>query len=104
MKFLKGDTVKITSGKDKGREAKVQKTFPKSDRVLVEGVNMIKKHIKGSEGVKAGIYELPRPLPTANIALICPSCKKPTRVGFRIGKTGKTRICRKCGKAINIKS
>ncbi|GAF94225.1 unnamed protein product [marine sediment metagenome] len=103
MKFKIGDTVKITAGKDKGREGKIQKVFPKSNKVLVEGINIYKKHLKGKEGVKSGIYELSRPLPTANIALICPSCKKQTRIGYRVSKTQKSRICRKCKKAIEVK-
>jgi large subunit ribosomal protein L24 len=102
IKFKKGDTVKITMGKDKGREGNIEKVFPKTDKVLVPGVNIYKKHVKANltaDG-KGGIYELPRPLSVAKIAIICPNCKKQTRVGFKIEKDVKIRVCRKCGKNI----
>jgi len=100
MKLKKGDTVKITSGKDKGREGKISAIFPQRSLVVVPEVNMYKKHIKGQKNQKGGIYDLPRPLNIAKIALICPHCKKATRVGFIIVKSEKTRICKKCKKQI----
>ena len=103
MKFKVGDTVKITIGKDKGREGKIEVTFPKEGTVLIPGINIYKKHVKGQSGQKGGIYELPRPLGMGKIALICPKCKKVTRVGFRVLENEKVRICRKCGKEIDIK-
>jgi|SRR5581483_5696371 len=101
-KFKKGDTVKIASGKDKGREGKIEKVFPKKDEVLVPGINIYKKHVKAALTIdgKGGIYELPRPINVAKIAIICPNCKKPTRIGFKIEKDKKVRICKKCGKEI----
>lgn len=97
MKFKKGDKIIVTAGKDKGRAANIEKVFPKEGRVLVPGVNMFKKHVRAlSQGQKSGIFEIPRPLPVGNIALVCPSCKKPTRVGYKISKDGKMRICRIC--------
>jgi len=100
MKIKIGDTVKVVSGKDKGRDGKVEKLFPKTDSVLVPEVNMYKKHVKGQQGQKGGMYDLPRPLNVAKVALICPSCKKQTRVGFEIVKGVKVRTCRKCKKQI----
>ena len=102
IKFKKGDTVKITIGKDKGREGKIEQVFPKKARVLVPGVNIYKKHVKANLTVdgKGGVFELPRPLDVAKVALICPSCKKQTRVGFEIKNDKKIRICKKCGKEI----
>lgn len=102
MKFKKGDTVRITSGKDKGREGKVERIFASSNLVLVEGINLYKKHVKGASGVKGGIYDLPRPLSVSKVALICPKCKKVTRIGFRIDTDEKVRICKKCSKAIDL--
>ncbi|SRR3989344_4021468 len=104
-KFHLGDMVKVTSGKDKGREGKIEKIIPKEDKILVMGINVYKKHVKGVQGQKGGIYDVPRPLNVAKIALICPKCKKVTRVGFRImaeksGKNEKVRICKKCEKEI----
>ena len=100
LKFKIGDTVKITAGKDKGREGKIEKTIPSKNAVIVPGVNLYKKHVKGSQGQKGGIYDIPRPLNMAKVALICPLCKKPTRVGIRIVKNEKVRICKKCKKEI----
>ncbi|WKZ25239.1 MAG: 50S ribosomal protein L24 [bacterium] len=98
MKFKKGDTVKITAGKDKGREGKIEAVLPKINAVVVPEINMYKKHVKGFQGQKGGIYDLPRPVNTAKVAIICPSCKKQTRVTFKIEKSTKVRICVKCNK------
>ena|SRR5258708_2788435 len=101
-KFKKGDSIKVTMGKDKGKEGKIEKVFPKTAKVLVPNINMYKKHVKANLTVdgKGGIYELPRPMNVAKIAIICPNCKKLTRIGFKIEKEKKVRVCRKCGKTI----
>lgn len=101
IKFKTGDTVKVTAGKDKGREGKIERIFPEDQKVIVPEVNMYKKHVKGSQGQKGGIFDLPRPLAFSKIALICPKCKKQTRVGFSVLKDEKVRICKKCGKEIS---
>ncbi len=103
LKLKVGDTVKITAGKDKGREGKIEKIFPKQTKALIPGVNIYKKHVKGSQGQKGGIYDIPRPLDFAKIALICPKCKKITRVGFKIIEKNKSRVCKKCNKEIDTK-
>lgn len=95
-----GDTVKILSGKDKGREGKIEKVYPSKGKVLVPEVNMYKKHVKGAGEVKGGIYDLPRPLNISKVALVCPKCKKTTRVGFRMAGKDKVRFCKKCNKEI----
>lgn len=100
MKLKKGDTVKIMAGKDKGREGKVEMVLPKRNSVVVPEINMYKKHVKGQKGQKGGMYDLPRPLNMAKVSLICPHCKKVTRVGFEIVKKEKVRVCRKCKKNI----
>lgn len=101
-KFKLNDTVIITSGKDKNQSGKVVKILPLEDRLVVEGKNLYKKHIK-KQGEQAGsIVSLPRPLPTANVALVCPSCHKPTRVGFDAKSDPKVRICRKCKAVISV--
>ncbi len=100
MKLKIGDTVKIVAGKDKGREGKIEMLLPKKNSVVVPEVNMYKKHVKGQQGQKGGMYDLPRPLNVAKVALICPNCKKITRVGYKIEKDVKLRICRKCEKNI----
>ncbi|MBU2036282.1 MAG: 50S ribosomal protein L24 [Patescibacteria group bacterium] len=103
IKFKKGDTVKITSGKDKGRGGKIESIFPEESKVLIPGINMYKKHVKGSGEQKGGIYDLPRPISFSKIALVCPKCKKNTRVGFKFVDDQKVRICKKCKKEINTK-
>jgi len=102
MKFKIGDNIKVTIGKDKGREGKIEKLFLKKGSVIVPGVNMYKKHVKSVGEVKGGIYDLPRPLSVSKIAFICPKCKKITRIGYRIAGKEKVRICKKCKKQIDL--
>jgi len=103
MKILIGDTVLVTAGKDKGRTGKVEAVLVKKDKVIIPGVNVYKKTRKAQGGNEGGIIEFSRPLPLASIALLCPHCKKQTRVGYNITKTGdKSRICKKCKRQINI--
>lgn len=103
MKFKTGDTIKITAGKDKGREGKIEKILPKENTAVVPGVNLYKKHVKGFGGVKGGIYDIPRPLGFGKLALVCPKCKKITRIGYKFIGEEKSRICKKCGKEIDTK-
>lgn len=105
-KFKIGDSVKIVLGKDKGKEGKIEKVFPNEDRVLVPGVNLFKKHVKPSMTIdgKGGVFDMPRPLAVSKIAVICPSCKKQTRVGFKEVEGKKVRVCRKCGKEMDGKA
>lgn len=102
LKFKKGDTIKVTLGKDKGKEGKVEVVLPKKGTVIIPGINIYKKHVKANLTVdgKGGVYELPRAINMAKIALICPNCKKQTRVGFEVINGKKERICRKCKKQI----
>ena len=103
MKIKKGDTVIITAGKDRGRSGKVERVNPRKNKVLVSGLNIYKKHVKAQSKEKpGGIIELSRPLPVANVALLCPKCKKPTRVGYLFDKKGnKHRVCKKCQEFID---
>lgn len=105
LKFKKGDTIKVTIGKDKGREGKIEGIDTKKLLAIIPGINIYKKHIKPSptnSSQKGGIFELPRPLTFSKIALICPKCKKITRVRFKTVGKEKVRICVKCGKEINV--
>lgn len=102
IKFKKGDTVKITSGKDKGRTGKIEKVFSEEGKALIPEINVYKKHVKSFGDVKGGVYSLPRALAFAKIGLICPKCKKVTRVGFKFAGKEKVRICRKCKKEIDV--
>ena len=103
MKIRKNDTVLVIAGKDRGKKGKVRLALPKKDKVIVEGVNMIKRHSR-ARGVarQAGIIELEAPLHVSNVMLICNKCNKPTRVGFRFLDDGKkARICRACHEIID---
>ena len=102
MKILKGDTIKILIGKDKGREGLVVKTMPKKDKVVVKGLNLYKKCIKPSQGKPGSIIQKERAITVSKVGLICPDCKKTIRVAYLIDKSGeKSRICRKCKAILN---
>ena len=97
MKIRKGDKVKIIYGKDKGRQGVVERVYLKSNRLLIPGINIYKKHIKKNEKVpQGGKVDLARPIAVSKVMLICPKCTKETRVGFIISKTKKWRICKRC--------
>lgn len=97
MRLRKGDSVIVIKGKDKGRKGKIEKIFPKTNKILIPGINVYKKHARQqSERKPGGIIEIVKPLSVSNVVLFCPKCKKPTRVGYQIDKSGKRRICRKC--------
>jgi len=102
MKIKKDDTVLVIAGKDKGKKGKVRFAYPKDNRVMVEGVNMIKKHAKAKQQVKqAGIIEREAPISAADVMLVCAKCNKPTRIGYRTLQDGrKARICRACGEVV----
>lgn len=101
MKIRKGDTVLIISGKDRGRRGKVLDVFPKEGRVVVEGMNIKKRHVRPKKsGEKGQIAETPTHFSASNVKLICSQCGKPTRVGYKITKGKKYRICKKCGQEI----
>jgi len=101
MKIKKNDTVLIISGKYRGKTGKVLKAFPKKEQLLVEGINLRKKHQKAKRtGDKGEMIEIPAPLVASNTMLVCPKCKKATRIGYRVEGGEKYRICKKCDKAI----
>ncbi|PIP15192.1 50S ribosomal protein L24 [Candidatus Roizmanbacteria bacterium CG22_combo_CG10-13_8_21_14_all_35_9] len=97
MKIKKGDKVKVMAGKDKGREGKVEKVYLKSDKVLIANINIYKRHVKKSEQMpKGGIVDVPRPLAVSKVIVICSKCGKTTRIGYKIEKSKKYRVCKKC--------
>lgn len=101
MKFKKGDTVIVTVGKDKGHKGKIEKVNPEDVTVVVPGVNVSKRHMKRKDDKNpGGIIDIIKPIDVSKLALICPSCGKPTRIGILVSKNEKVRICRKCGKKI----
>ena len=103
MKIKKGDTVEMLSGNDRGARGTVHSVLPRKGRIVVSGVNIIKKHQRRTGDVRTqfGIIEREAPVHISTVALVCPHCDKPTRVGYRVGEDGsKSRICRKCEEAI----
>ena len=101
MKIKKGDQVLITSGKDRGKKSKVLQVFPKENRILVEEVNLRKKHQKPKKsGEKGQVILMPGPISISNVKLICPKCGKPTRIGYKFIENQKFRICKKCNQAL----
>jgi large subunit ribosomal protein L24 len=95
----KNDNVVVTTGKDRGKRGRVVRVVPDKNRVLVEGVNIIKRHTKANpqRNIKGGLVEREAPLHASNVQLVCPECGKPTRIGKKIlGDGRKVRVCRKC--------
>ena len=95
----KNDNVVVTTGRDSGKKGRVLKVIPGKNRVIVEGVNVIKRHTKPNpqRNIKGGVVEREAPLHASNVQLVCPECGKPTRIGRKILTDGrKVRICRKC--------
>ncbi len=101
MKIKKGDKVLVISGKDKGKKGKILKAFPTERKVLIESVNLKKKHQKPKkQGTKGQIIQKPAPIDVSNVKIICSKCNKPARVGYKIIDNKKYRICKKCNKQI----
>ena len=101
MKLKKNDQVKIMSGKDAGKISSVEKVYTKENKVLVSGINQYKRHVKArTQGQSSEIITITKPLTVSKVALVCPNCKKQTRIGYSNDKGLKTRICKKSGKKI----
>lgn len=101
MKLKKGDMIKIITGKEKGKTGKVIKVVLKDSKVLIEGLNLYKKHIRPKTKEEKGQTVLvPRPISASNVMLLCPGCNKTVRAGYRFHDTYKVRVCKKCGAVI----
>ena len=101
MKLKKGDEVKIIRGKDKGKSGKIEQVFADKMKVLVNGVNQYKRHVKAkSQNQKSEIVTITKPLPISNVQILCPSCHLTTRVGYRMENDKKIRYCKKCEQTI----
>lgn len=100
MKLKINDTIKVLSGDDTGRTGKISKVFIGENKVLVEGINTYKKHIKAQNNQEGGIVTLSRPISSSKVQLVCPHCKKATRVKYSGTKKDKVRVCKKCDKPI----
>lgn len=104
MKIKIHDKVKIIAGKDCGKSGSVTKAIPQKGKVVVEGLNIIKKHIKAGQGNKGQRVSIAMPIDISNTILICPKCSKETRVGYIVLENGqKHRACKKCKQIIDDK-
>lgn len=103
MIIRKNDTVLVTAGKDKGKKGKVRFAYPKDEKLIIEGVNFIKKHAKATRQARqAGVIELEAPMHISKVMLLCDKCNKPTRLGFRFLQDGKkVRFCKVCQEVVD---
>lgn len=102
MKVKKGDLVKVIAGKDKGKEGKVLRVIPKENKVIVENVHIVKRHQRPTQRIReGGIIEREAPIHASNVMVICPSCNKPTRIGYKFMEEKKVRFCKKCGEIVD---
>ena len=102
MRIKKGDTVQVLSGNDKGKKGEVLEVIPKTEKIIVKGVNVRKKHIKPrKQGEEGGIIPVECAIDSSKVNIVCPKCGKSTRVEYKIENDKKVRICKKCG--ANIK-
>lgn len=101
MKIKKGDQIKIMAGADRGKTGKVLAAFPETGRVIVDGINIKKKHVRPrKQGQKGELVEMPAAFPASRAALICGKCGKPVRVGRKRDGARSHRVCKKCGSTV----
>ena len=101
LKIKKGDNVKILSGNDKGKTGEVLEVIPKTNKIIVKGVNIRKKHVKPrKQGEEGGIIPLECAINSSKVNVVCPKCGKSTRIEYKIEDDKKVRICKKCGAKI----
>ena len=102
MKIKKGDTIVMTKGKDRGKKAKIIQARPKDSKVVIDGLNLVKKHTRPKkQGEKGQVIVIPRAVPVSNVKLVCPKCSQLTRVGYSIIEGRKSRACKKCKSLID---
>lgn len=98
MKIKKGDNVQVLSGNDKGKKGEVLEVIPKTEKIVVKGVNIRKKHVKArKQGEESGIIPVECAIPVSKVNIVCPKCGKATKIGYSIKENGKVRVCKKCG-------
>ena len=101
MKISKGDTVQVLSGNDKGKTGEVLEVMPKQEKIVVKGVNIRKKHVKPrKQGDEGGIISVECGIHSSKVNVLCPKCNKPARIGYKMEKDSKVRVCKKCGTVI----
>ncbi len=101
MKIKKGDNVKVLSGNDRGKTGEVLEVIPKTEKIIVKGINIRKKHVKAKkQGEESGIIPVECAIHSSKVNVVCPKCGKATRIGYEEQKDGKVRVCKKCGSKI----
>jgi len=102
-KFKKGDNVLVVKGKDRGKKGTIMQVLPGSHRVVVDGINILKKHVRpNKKNMQGGIIDITHPVPTSNIRLLCPETEKPSKVGFKMTRGGKKeRIAKVSGASLD---
>lgn len=101
MKIKKNDIILVMSGKDKGKKGKVIKVFPETSKIVVENINLVKKHVRAKkQGEKGQIVAITKPFDVSKVKLVCPKCGQAARIGYKIMESGKFRICKKCKEEI----
>ena len=101
MKLKKGDNVIVLSGNDKGKTGEILEVIPKTEKIIVKGINIRKKSVKPRrQGEQGGIIPSEASIHSSKVALVCPKCGKATRVGYLVEKDEKVRVCKKCGAKI----
>ena len=101
LKVKKGDTVQVLSGNDKGKKGEVLEVIPSTQKIVVKGVNIRKKHIKArKQGEEAGIIPVECAIHMSKVNVVCPKCGKASRIGFKVEKDEKVRVCKRCDTVI----
>ncbi len=101
MKIKKGDNVKVLSGNDKGKTGEVLEVIPGTNKIIVKGINIRKKHVKPrKQGEEGGIIPVECSIHASKVNVVCPKCGKATRIGYQIEKDQKVRVCKKCNTKI----
>lgn len=100
QKIKKGDNVQIILGKDRGKSGSIERILKNGKKALILGLNIVKRHVKKQGQIEGGVIDLSKPINISNLMVICPSCKKTTRIGFKIEGKEKFRICKKCKKEL----
>jgi large subunit ribosomal protein L24 len=101
LRIKKGDTVLVLSGKNMDKKAKVLSVSTDTGKIVVEGVNVVKKHQKPTRNFQGGIIEKPLPLFASKVMLVCPRCSQPTRIGVKMSGEGRVRVCKKCSEIVD---
>lgn len=105
MRIVRGDQVVIQAGKDRGKRGTVIRVLPRESRAVVEGANIVKKHLKPTpKNPSGGIVEIAAPIHLSNLMPVCSECNKPTRIGTQRTESGTIRVCKQCGQALKANS